>query len=113
MFKMAIFSVTILLLAGLVYAQCGPNPITTPGMAPMSTPNLQQQRAQQKQIELIKAQTDFQTQMQQLQSNMRISQIQNQGNPQMMQQMQQNYAQQMQQLQQNFQQTVRRIQSQP
>jgi hypothetical protein len=106
---------TILLLAGLVYAQstCGPNPMVTPGMAPMNTPNVNQQRAQQKQIDMMNAQYEFQKNMQQLQHNFRIQQMQNQGNPQMQNQMAQSFQQQVQSLQQNFQQQVQRIQSQP
>ena len=113
--KTLVFGMTLLLLTGLVYAQstCGPNPMNSPTLSqPMNSPNVNQMNQQNKQIEMIRAQSDFQSQVQQLQTNMRIQQIQNQGNPQAMQSMQQQFATQMQQLQKTFQDRMQRIQSQ-
>lgn len=115
MIKMAIFSMTILLLAGLVYAQCGPNPM---GMVPnspqiMNQPVVSSQNNMQyKQQQIMQAQFDFQQSVAKLQHNFRMQQLQNQGNPQAMQGAAQSMNQQMQQLQQNFNQQMQNLQRQ-
>jgi hypothetical protein len=103
---------TILLLAGLVYAQstCGPNPV--PMM--QGTQQVYSQTQQQlKQRQMLEAQFNFQQSMAKLQHNFRLQQMDSQNNPQAMQQAAQSFQQQQQQLQQQFQQQMQNIQRMP
>jgi len=107
--KTIVASILLLLVTSSVFAQCGPNPIQM-GMPQQATQNYNQQRAQQQQIEMIRAQADFQQQMLRLQTDFRIQQMQNAGNPQALQQAAQNYNQQVQAIQRQFQDRMRQIQ---
>jgi len=107
--KATLLAISLLLVANIVFAQCGPNPIQM-GMPQQATQNYNQQRAQQQQIEMIRAQADLQQQMLRLQTDFRIQQMQNAGNPQALQQAAQNYNQQVQAIQAQFQNRMRQIQ---
>jgi hypothetical protein len=107
--KTILLVISLLLMANMVSAQCGPNPVQM-GMPQQATQNYNQQRAQQQQIDMIRAQADLQQQMLRLQTDFRIQQMQNAGNPQAMQQAAQQYNQQVQAVQTQFQNRMRQIQ---
>ena len=104
-----VIAILLLLVTSSVFAQCGPNPVQM-GMPQQATQNYNQQRAQQQQIDTIRAQADLQQQMLRLQTDFRIQQMQNAGNPQALQQAAQQYNQQVQAVQRQFQDRMRQIQ---
>lgn len=115
--KTAILVITLMLVMGLSYAQGGPGCGPTP-MIPNQQFNqpvqqsLSQAAQQQKQIQVIQAQADYNAATARIQTQQTISNIQNQGNPQMQQQNAAQFQTQMQQLKQNFDQQIQNLQRQ-
>jgi hypothetical protein len=103
----------ILFLVNIAGAQCGPDPMQRIPNQQFNQPVAQTQAAQQqRQIQQIQVQANFQEAMAKIQTAMRISQIQNSGSPQMQAQTQKSFQDQIQMLQQTYQQQLQALQRQ-